>query len=376
MKRIMYVRANGIYSDSRATKEISSFLKAGYHVLIVGWDREGNSIAKCQEVFFHYLDHVEFCFYHEQVKDHVGFKNISKLFTWLRHVADVLKREQKNLHILHACNLDTCLFCYKLCKKYKIKLVYDIFDYYVDGHESVPFFMKWMIERMEINIINQSDITIICTEERREQIRKAHPQKVIVIHNTPEVEFLQNEIEYDYFYCGTFCIRRLLEETLSAYPKHKELKIGFAGYGIYKDRVTALDKKYKNFHYLGQVKYSECLFYESKSICLSAIYEPTVRNHRLCAPNKFYESLALGKPVIVCRGTGIDQIVEQNKIGIVIDYDVEQLYEAIEKLKNNPSLCHEMGVRARNLYEQKYSWKIMEEILLSAYRRLNQQELF
>ncbi|MDY6340276.1 MAG: glycosyltransferase [Saccharofermentans sp.] len=370
MKTIMYIRANGIYSDSRATKEILTFLKAGYSLILVGWDREGNSENKCKIVFDGYQGRIKYSFYDFQVKDHVGFKNINKLYNWLKHVKKTLLDNQDSIYVVHACNLDTVLLCYKSLKKLGIKLVYDIFDYYVDGHASIPGILRPVVENCEISIINRSDVTIICTEERREQIAKANPSKVIVIHNTPEVEFLHNEIKYDYFYCGTFCIQRLIEEILDEYKNNTDLVFGFAGYGLYKDKAITMDNKYENFTYLGQVMYSDCLDNESRAVCLSAIYEPTIRNHRLCAPNKFYESLALGKPQIVCKGTGIDRIVEENQIGIVIDYDVKQFYSAVRYLKSNPDICDAMGKRARVLYENKYNWEIMSSILLEAYASL------
>lgn len=374
MKTVMYVRANGIYSDSRATKEITSILRAGYQVLIVGWDREGHSEEKCKEVFSKYLKQIKICMFNYQVQDHVGFKNIGKLYKWLRFVANILHKNKDKVDIVHACNLDTILLCYKKCKKYNIKIVYDIFDYYVDGHGSIPSCLRSFIEKLEIGIINTADVTVICTDERREQIAKSSPKKIIVVHNTPEVEWLHNDIEYDYFYCGTFCIQRLIEEIFKKYKDNSDLKFGFAGYGLYKDQAKELDKKYENFKYLGQIMYKDCLINESKSICLSAIYEPTIRNHRLCAPNKFYESLALGKPVIVCRGTGIDKVVEKYNIGIVINYDVNEFYDAVRAFKSNPAMCEEMGKRARNLYDEKYNWGLMEKILLDEYEAMLRKE--
>lgn len=370
MKTILYVRANGIYSDSRATKEITTLLQAGYQVYVVGWDREGHSEQKCREVFADFSDKIRYFLFDYPVKDHVGFSNIDKLYKWLKFVSDTIMNNREEISIVHACNLDTILFCYKKCKKYGIKVVYDIFDYYVDGHASIPLVLRGVIERMEIDIINHADITIICTEERREQIAKSNPKKVIVLHNTPDVDFIHDEIRYDYFYCGTFCIQRLIEEIFDEYKNNADLRIGFAGYGLYKEQAQKLNDEFDNFTYLGQVMYKECLAQEAQSICLSALYEPTIRNHRLCAPNKFYESLALGKPVIVCKDTGIDKVVEENKIGIVIDYDVKQFYAAVRTLKNNPVECVEMGIRARKLYEEKYNWRLMAHILLEAYSAL------
>jgi glycosyltransferase involved in cell wall biosynthesis len=118
------------------------------------------------------------------------------------------------------------------------------------------------------------------------------------------------------------------------------------------------------------VPYAEVLKVEQQSRVLSAIYEPITRNHRLCAPNKFYEALALGKPLIVCKGTGIDKIVEENNIGCVIEYNVQEFYRVLRELKGNPSLCKGMGERARKLYEEKYKWSIMQEKLLNCYSKL------
>lgn len=103
---------------------------------------------------------------------------------------------------------------------------------------------------------------------------------------------------------------------------------------------------------------------------ISAIYDPSIRNHRLCAPNKFYEALALAKPVIVCKGTGIDEIVEKNKIGIVIDYDESDFYAAVRRLIGNNTLRKEMGSRARQLYDSEYRWDIMRKKLIDKYKKI------
>ena len=370
MKCVLYVRSNSIFNDSRATKEIETFCKAGYRVIVVGWDRNGDAEERCKNVFQSFQNQLVFCMYKAQVGGNVGFKNIGKLYNWLRFVKHTVKQYSHEVEVVHGCNLDSILTCLKTCKKNNIKIVYDIYDYYIDNHLSIPNILRGIIERMEINLINESDICIICTEERREQISKAHPKKVIVVHNTPDVEMISSNIEYDYFYCGILYKMRLINEIFNGYTQNKDLKIGFAGFGPYSEKAVELNDKYEKFSYHGQVTYKECLNYEAKAICLSAIYEPTIRNHRLCAPNKFYESLALGKPVIVCKGTGIDRLVEEHNIGIVINYDENEFYNAVRFLKNNPKICMEMGKRARNLYETQYNWKMMEQVLLNAYDSL------
>lgn len=369
-KGIIYIRTSGIYDDSRASKEILSLAKAGYRILVIGWDKDGKSNKKCEEIFADY--DVQFRFYNRMIEGGIGFKGLPFLFGFMRFAYNIMKTRNKEFSCIHACDLDAGIPAFRFCKKYRIKLIYDIYDYYVDTH-FVPGVVKKIVEKMEIEVINYADVTVICTEERKEQISSSTPRKVVVIHNSPDISKEQaccaDEL-YDYVYCGALSEMRLLEEIIEEYKNNQDMKILFAGSGRLTENVMKAKKENLNFEFVDALPYKEVLEYESKARVLSAIYEPTIRNHRLCAPNKFYESLALMKPIIVCKGTGIDRIVEEYKIGVVIDYDASQFYEALKYLLENETLRHEMGKRARELYEEKYRWSLMEENLIATYNGL------
>ena len=372
MKTVAFIRSTSIFHDSRSQKEIKTLVEAGYHVEILGWDRGGNALEQCKATFADVLDHVNFSFFGVRAENGIGAKNIHKLIGWIKWIEKTLKKLKKKIGIfaVHACDLDTGIAARKFCKKNKVKLVYDIFDYYVDSH-FIPSILKNFVEKMEIKTINYADVTIICTSERKEQIEKATPKKLIVIHNSPELdEVPRTEEDIDYCYCGTMSNMRLVSETLEEYRNNDDLKIVFAGYGPHSVKATSLAQKYEKFYFEGTVAYSTVLSLESRARVLSAIYEPTKRNHRLCAPNKFYEALALGKPIIVCKGTGIDNIVLKHNIGRVIDYDAKEFYKALRELILDKELRREMGIRARKLYDENYHWRIMKEILLDAYSEL------
>ena len=163
---------------------------------------------------------------------------------------------------------------------------------------------------------------------------------------------------------------RLVSEILDLYPKNQDLRFLFAGYGPLSDKCEELSKAYKNFTFEKTIPYSEVLKNESNSLCLSAIYDPRIRNHRLCAPNKFYESLALGKPVIVCTGTGIDRIVEENNLGMSIEYDAESFYKAVRFFKNTDDLSG-FAIRGKTIFLEKYDWdSIMVPRLQNVYSKL------
>ena len=367
-KIIAYVTASDVYDDSRVTKELQALLEAGYKIVVYGWDRSGTAEKMCNKLYSKHGGQIKCCFF----KKSDGGKVIKKLYVrymWCRWLkTQLLKNEQ--IEIIHACDFDAGFIVRKVSEKKNIPYVYDIFDYYIDAH-SILALVARVIEKQEINVINHAYATIICTEERREQIKKANPREIVVVHNTPEVEKCNSSnLEYDYAYCGGLYSDRLILEIARLHKKYNSMKFIFAGGGDYETEVRKCGEN-ENFVYVGRIPYDEVLNVEAKTKVLSAIYAPVNRNHRLCAPNKFYEALALGKPVIVCKGTGIDTIVKENEIGVVINYSAEEFYAALEYLLKNEALRIEMGNRARELYEHEYTWTEMKKRFLNIFMSIS-----
>jgi len=373
-QRLYYVRASSIVFDSRATKEIRTFLDNGLKVVVIGWNRDGiDAKAKCVALFDN-NPNVEFRFFEQDMKTIIGVRNLRQVLGWFSFVKRNIQKCD-GCEAIHACDLICGLPAKKKAKKLRIPLVYDIFDYYVDTHmPKQP--MRMFIEKQEISIINFAAVTIICTEERAVQLRKARPKATIVIHNAPNLKNLPIvPPEYDYCYFGAMGPTRLTWEILTKYPLHSNLKICFGGTGEQKcvDLARKLDKEFANFTYLGQVSYATVLEIESKTVVLSAIYDPTNINNRLCAPNKFYESLALGKPMIVCKGTAIEAIVLENGLGRAIDYSGDQFYESLASLLDDKRTIGVAKTQGRFLFEQKYSWELMAQRLIGIYDSLLQK---
>ena len=106
------------------------------------------------------------------------------------------------------------------------------------------------------------------------------------------------------------------------------------------------------------MNYYDVLRLEKECDILFATYNPKIENHKFSAPNKLYEAMALGKPIIVCKNTGIDKLVDKNKLGIVINYDSNEFLKAIKLLEKNKDY-----ESSKLLYNNKYSWNVMKEKL-------------
>jgi len=376
--KVIYARSTAIYNDSRATKEIKTLLKHGYHVTVLAWDREGISEDKIKNVFN--SDLLSIHLFKKELKHGSGIKGLFKTLSFCRWINKNIKILRKETNIVHLCDLDTALFSYKTIKKLKLKLVYDIYDYYTDSR-TFPKLIETYLRWKESKIIESSDATIICTEQRKEQIGKAKYNKLEVIHNSPED--ILNQIKPAKLkvpenckiitsFIGVLSENRLLEEILDKIDSQSSNDIFwiFAGQGMYRNKIEQLASHNKNVIYLGSLPYSEVLSIEQQCDFLFATYNPKIKNHKYSAPNKVYEAMMLEKPVIVCEETGIDKLVLENGIGLTTDYSAESFFNKIAYLKDNPIIATEMGKKARNLYKESFSWEIMESRIKKMYEKL------
>ena len=251
--RIAYLRSTSIVNDSRATKEIESYKKYNNDVIAFGWNRQNINIQKLDE---------KYKFYNKQSKYGSGMKNIFKLLGFEIWLYNNLKKERNNYDIIHACDFDTAYIGYKISKKYNKKLVYHVYDYYVDCHNLS--FLKDFIEKKDIKILNNADAVIICTEQRKKQIEKANPKKIYVIHNTPEIKKIKCQNSYTpnkikVCYVGILQDDRLLKEVCEEISKNSNIELHIGGFGKYEEYIKGLSNQYSNIFFYGQLKYDDVL---------------------------------------------------------------------------------------------------------------------
>lgn len=83
-------------------------------------------------------------------------------------------------------------------------------------------------------------------------------------------------------------------------------------------------------------------------------------------PNTVLESMACGTPVIATTGCHIADIVREN--GIVIDYDSNQLKDAIITLIRDEDLAIEMGMRGRGIIFDKFNQETIIKKVIGIYQ--------
>lgn len=156
-------------------------------------------------------------------------------------------------------------------------------------------------------------------------------------------------------YVGNFCGDRwLLEllENVSKMPDKVEIHIG--GVGGLANQINAYAEKYENIFSYGKMKYQDVLKLESECDCLAALYETHIPNHVYAAPNKFYEALALGKPLLMIEGSGMSEIVEREKLGVVMKPTVESFESALSEIQELIWTDKTLKERMKKLFDEQY----------------------
>ena len=108
----------------------------------------------------------------------------------------------------------------------------------------------------------------------------------------------------------------------------------------------------------------------SQSVAGLLIFLP-VPNHTEAQPNKMFEYMSAGIPVIGSYFPLWREIIEGNKCGLCVDpLDPEAIAKAIDFVMGHPDSAKQMGENGRQAVKSRYNWAIEEKKLLALYERL------
>lgn len=377
--RLVYLRTNAVAPDPRVEKEVNSLLPiSDLDIKVIAWDRSNKYEQREEKLILKngYVPIIRFGIpaswgggMKKNLKSVILFE--IKLFLWLI-------KNRKNYDCIHACDLMTGLPAYLPAKLFRKKLVYDIFDYYSETQHGPQKILN-IFKKMEDYIISNSDVTIICSEKRKEQIKDSNPKQLEIIHNSPDIRGFNQIINKqkdvpNIIYIGNLVEDRCIRMLMDVISKRNDIKLTIGGFGELESVVKKYAETFSNIDFIGKKNYEEVLALESYSDIIVALYDPKVPNHKFAAPNKFYEALALGKPLIMFRDTGVDEIVEKNSIGITCECNFNSLNEGIDKMIKIKDEWTNIGIKMKEIYSQHYSWEKMEKRLQKIYVDLMEKE--
>lgn len=361
MKRVVLTVTNDLNSDRRVQRSIAALRSLGYETTFVG--RELNDSEALNFDFpsrrFKLWFNKGFFFY--------AVYNL-RLFFFLLF--------SKPFDVYWANDLDSLLPNYLVSRLYRKKLVYDSHEYFtgVPEIQGRPL-VKGIWKALESFIYPKLKHILTVNESIANLLEQDYGQRPKVVRNIAE-SFLPSEVKSreelglrnEAFLMinqgAGINVDRGMEEVFQALdlldPQVELLLVG-KGDVIPKLKEMAKAKKMEErIHFIAPLPYAEMLHYTLNADLGLSLDKDTNLNYRFSLPNKLFDYIKCGIPILSSKVVEVRKIVEGEKIGLSLAVEPQAIAKAVEEIRLKPNVF-EGNLKAA---AQKHNWEKEEKRLI------------
>ncbi len=172
-------------------------------------------------------------------------------------------------------------------------------------------------------------------------------------------------------YVGGITIERGIEQLVDAMVRISDAHLVFLGGGGLEPQIRARVQASgigERTHFLGMVPSAEVVPLAASATVGIISTPPTSLNNRYALPNKLFQYMAAGIPVVASDFPQIREVVEGSSCGTTYDPgDVDALVREIRAYLDDPDRARADGGRGRKAVEDRYHWQIAASRLLELY---------
>ncbi len=361
-KRICHVTTVHPRNDIRIFHKECKSLTKEYDVSLIVADGKGDDVVEGVKIF------------------DVGLRQTSRL---KRATIDTKKAFRKAIsldcELYHIHDPELIKMGEKLKKTGK-KLIYDTHEDLPRQIVGKPYINKHLkpiiaraIEQQENSAAKKFDYICSATPFIRDRFRKINPN-TIDINNYPILgELYTPDIEKTGAFCYTGGIteERGIINIVSAL-ENTNLKVVLAGPVDSEAYLNKMKEKkaWNNVEFLGLVSREEVGKVMSSSVAGLVLFLP-LPNHVNAQPNKIFEYMSAGVPVIGSNFELWKSIIVDNNCGLCVNPEKpEEIAEAMKYLKDNPDIASEMGENGKRTVVGIYNWANEEKKLFEVYKKV------
>ena len=358
--------SNEVVRDTRVLQEAKAFARHGHRVRILGWDRFDPSVADGP-----LGDGVEIALVRTRgVMKAAGSDLVRNPLFWrqafrlsLAFPADVW----------WAHDLDTLRAGVWLKERTGRPLVFDAHEVFAEmiRDDYSPRVVRFA-ERMEARLLRAVDHIVTVNPALEEHYMATGLPVTVVMNCRPDVaERYEPPTAPDFtvLYVGTFHRQRFVFEIVQAVQETEGVRLKIGGVKALSEDVRRACAASDRTEFLGPVPADRVMPLTRECHLVCAVLDPANANNRMGTPNKLYEAMAAGRPVLATKGTLSGNLVGAAQFGIAIAYGMEACKWALEKLRDDPGLQRALGENALRAAKEEYNWAAQEEKLLSVARR-------
>ena len=379
-------------TDMRVEREALSLIAAGYKVTILCDNRIERPIHE-------YIHGIEILRLPHRRRFHKLINMpIYPNPVWLSAIKKTIKKIGANL--IHVHDLPLALPIIRVVNKFRLPIVLDL-------HENYPAAMElwyhsgpagWTIRNpklarlLEKYCLKKVD-KIIVVDEEHQKLLSCHgipTKKIHIVENTTSNKFVRQISKnteplekyannFVLFYFGKIGPERDLEVALRAFPKIKAeipgAKLIIAGDGphlpVLKKEANRLNIQ-NDVLFKGWMSFETAIpFFNSSNVCILPQGANSYINNGI--PNKLFQYMSFGKPVIVSDSKAISRVVHETSCGEI--FQSKSPASFADTVLEIDSSKKPYGENAKKAILDKYNWENSEKSLLKLYSEITDKNL-
>lgn len=370
---------NDLSNDNRVLNQANTLKKAGYNLTLLGLQRSTSLPLKENRNGIRVI----------RVKMKSGIieriKYLRALYFLVHVWFRLTKLGLKKYDIVHCHDLNTLQFgVWIKCLKFaRVILVYDAHEYETQRNGLKGVWWKY-IKVKERLLIRFCDRVITVSDTIADEYARLYKiERPAVIYNCPILrtpEIIKYNLFKDkfkipaekkiYLYQGYLYQGRGIEVVLEAFKKLnlEDAVLIFMGEGGLTQHIESQREYGKSVFVHPFVSGEILLRYTSSADFGIAFIEDISLSDRYCLPNKLFEYIAAGLPVITSGLPDLTNFINSNQVGVAaLSNDVEGFIDAFKRMSfmNSDNLKKSIE-KTRSLY----NWSTQEKILLDIYKQL------
>jgi glycosyltransferase involved in cell wall biosynthesis len=309
------------------------------------------------------------------------FERVTKV-TW--KLLTLALKERADIYHFHDPELLPVCVLLKLCTR--AKFIYDVHEHYPNAITHRFWIPKWLrqitaklfslFERISVRFFNFIIYTTHPVGER--YVRMKIPSEKIENYPLTDLarSFKRDPKEHIIYLGGMSRIRGTLELikafsiVIERHPEWQLILLGKTSPAVFSNEVEDLIHELEigdSVQMISWVPYEEKERYSSQASIGVVTYLPYA-NHICCLPNKLFDYMLVGIPVICSNFDIYREIVEGNECGLTVDpTDPEEIARAIMFMIEHPDEAAVMGENGRRAIARKYNWENEGKRLLNLY---------
>ena len=376
--KIANVVLNDFTRDNRVLKTSIALVEAGHEVTVVALHR--NQLPRVEQ---HPAG-----FRIERVRIYIpGFRVLAP-FKWAELALRIALTYRK-ADAWH-CNDAEAFGMGLLAKRMRsnLKLVYDCHEFESERNGK-PVWLSKAVRRMETRHIGKAEEVIVVSpsiQAAYEARYKEHGmRRISLVRNVPNARSgnaathplrsnlgLQSD-DFVAIYQGALTINRGIETLLAMAPRlnGSRIHLVFMGYGMLEPHVMEAVRQNANVHFQPAVPYEEVLDYTGDADVGLVSVKPVCLSYLYCLPNKLFESIQAGIPVLVNDLPDCVALIEEFDIGARVANDTpEGWHTAMVEAESKSPAWKVQAISGMERAQAALNWESESHRLTAIYDRL------